>query len=55
MNDKKQKAKKMCSEGCRHCVYIGEGEFYCDLFHIIVGEGFVIDTLCLKEDQKHER
>ena len=54
MNDKKQ-AKKMCSEGCRHCTYIGDGDFYCDLFRTIVGEGFVIDRLCLKEDQQNER
>ena len=43
----------MCNEGCEHCIYIGEGDYYCDLYKMLVGENFSIEAVCPKE-QEHD-
>ncbi len=41
---------KICNEECEHCIYIGEGDYMCDIYNKMVGEDFSIDTVCLKEN-----
>lgn len=45
----------MCNEGCEHCIYIGEGDYYCDLYKFLVGEDFSIETICPKEQENEQR
>ena len=32
---------KVCSDKCEHCIYIGEGDFICDLNLAIVIEDWI--------------
>lgn len=33
--------KRMCSDNCRHCIYIGEGDFICETTHKICIENWI--------------
>ena len=43
---------KFCSDTCPHCVYIGDGDFICDLYPELVIEDWIPER-CIKED-KHD-
>ena len=45
---------KMCDESCEHCIYIGEGDYTCDKYDVIVIEDFNYGQVCL-EGQEHDQ
>ena len=47
----RDKRKKECDDQCDHCLYIGEGDFICDIDNdIVISEWMSIKGTCDKED-----
>ena len=47
----RDKRKKECDDQCDHCLYIGEGDFICDIDNdIVISEWLPIKGTCDKED-----
>ena len=51
--------KKYCDDTCENCLYIGEGDFICDILHVLVIEDWVPlnDGICIKDVKcsKHDK
>lgn len=49
--DKRNKGGKPCDDSCDNCMYIGEGDFMCDIDNeIVISEWMPIKGTCDKED-----
>lgn len=46
-----KKRHKPCDDQCEHCLYIGDGDFMCDIDNdIVISEWMPIKGTCDKED-----
>ena len=45
---------KVCSDRCEHCIYIGEGDFICDLRNDIVIQDWIAIGSCESKDNKQK-
>ena len=47
---------KKCDDTCDCCIYIGEGDFFCDeLMEIVIDEWCPVYDCCMVEKQKKEK
>lgn len=49
-----KKEKVLSCEKCSHCVYIGEGDFYCDFKEILVIIDFINNTTPVECEEYEE-
>lgn len=41
------KGKRVCSDECEHCIYIGDGDFICDILDdIVISDWFNCHGIC---------
>ena len=55
---KKKTPKKhmVCSDECEHCIYIGDGDYFCDAVEdIVISDWFPCNGYCILNDRGGEK